>query len=130
MTAKEHSFGKEERLKSNSAIQQLLEHGRTLTVFPFKAYWIVPGGPEQKFPVRISISIPRKKFPRAVDRNLMKRRIRETYRRNKGILYEPLRGKNTNMVMLILFISDELLPFKNLDAALQKLLRKLADSLP
>ena len=125
-----YTLGKEERLKSNLGIQDLLKNGSTLSGFPLKIYWNISSDPQQKYPVRMAISVPKKKFKRAVDRNLMKRRIREAYRLNKSIIYEPLRDRNINLFMLILFLSDEFISFDNLDTGMRELLQKLSKNLP
>ena len=125
-----YTLGKEERLKSNLGIQDLLKNGHTLSGFPLKIYWNVFSDPQQKYPVRMAISVPKRKFKRAVDRNTMKRRIREAYRLNKTIIYEPLREKNMNLFMLILFLSDEFISFDSLESGIRELLRKLSNNLP
>jgi hypothetical protein len=60
----------------------------------------------------------------------MKRRIREAYRLNKNILYDPLEERGLNLVLVILFLSDEFLSFNDLDSLIRELLRKLASNLP
>jgi ribonuclease P protein component len=129
MATTEFSLGKEERLKSNQAIQNLLNNGRTFTAFPLKVYWDNSGDPRQKSPARMAVSVPRKKFRRAVDRNLLKRRIRESYRRNKRILYQPLLENDRKIFLLILYLSDEFLSFDALEIKLHELLEKLAQKI-
>jgi ribonuclease P protein component len=77
----------------------------------------------------MAVSVPRKKFRRAVDRNLLKRRIRESYRRNKRLIYKPLLEKNLRIVLLILYLSDEFLSFDALETQLHELLEKLAQKI-
>lgn len=128
--ATNYSLGKEERLKSGLAIQDLLKNGKAVSEFPLKIYWSISNGHRQKFPARVAVSVPKHKFKRAVDRNLMKRRIRESYRQNKNLIYDPLLNRGLKIEMIILFLSDEFIPFDNLDARIRELLRKLANSLP
>ena len=128
--AAKFTLGKEERLKSNLTIQDLLNEGRSVSVFPLKVYWDISKDRQQKYPVRVAFSVPKRKLKRAVDRNLINRRIRESYRLNKDLLYDPLREKDLKIVMIILFLSDEFISFDSLDSVLRKLLNKLADNLP
>ena len=128
MTTKQ-TFGKQERLKSSLAIQELLKNGQTISSFPFKIYWRQTADLHQGYPAKTAILIPKKKFRRAVDRNLMRRRIRDVYRRNKYLIYEPLEEKNMNIILVILFLSDEFISFEKLSAAICKLLGKLAEKI-
>ena len=125
-----YSLGKEERLKNGLAIQDVLKNGSAVSEFPLKIYWSISWDHRQKFPVRVAIAVPKRRFKRAVDRNLMKRRIRESYRQNKHLIYDPLMKKDLKIVMIILFLSDEFIPFNNLYARTRELLRKLANNLP
>jgi len=125
-----YSLGKKEHLKSNLSIQDLLKNGQTVSGYPLKIFWKISSDNHQKSHVRVAFSVPKRKFKRAVDRNLIKRRIRESYRLNKYILIKPLRDKELNVIMIILFLSDEFISFDNMDALIRKLLQKLADNLP
>ena len=111
--AANYSFGKKEHLKSNQSIQDLLKNGQTVSGYPLKIYWKISSDNHQKSPVRVAFSVPKRKFKRAVDRNLIKRRIRESYRLNKYILVNPLRDKELNVIMIILFLSDEFISFNS-----------------
>ena len=128
--AAKYSLGKEERLKSNLAIQDLLKNGKTVSGYPFKIYWNICNDHRQKSLARVAFTVPKRKFKRAVDRNLMKRRIRESYRLNKNILCNPLQDKNLNVILIILFLSDEFISFDSLNTSIRELLRKMANNLP
>ena len=127
--ATKHTLGKQERLKSNLAIQDLLKNGRRVSEYPLKIYWSI-SDPLQNSPCRMAVLVPKHRFKRAVDRNLMKRRIRESYRQNKYLIYDPLQQTELKIVLIILFLSDEFIPFESLDAGIRGLLLKLANKLP
>jgi ribonuclease P protein component len=121
----EFTFGKEERLKSNLAIQELLKHGKAISRFPLKIYWNFSPDPHQKYPVRAAITVPKRKFRRAVDRNLMKRRLREAYRLHKNILYGTLNQHQKKIQLIILLLSDEFIPFGQLEKEMREILLQL-----
>ena len=128
MSAKQ-TLCKEERLKSSLGIQDLLKNGHTVSGAPLKIFWAFSDESQQKYPVRMAVLVPRRKFKRAVDRNLMKRRIREAYRLHKTIVNKPLIEKDLKISLIILLLSDEFIPFDRLEAAIQELLLKLAKKL-
>ena len=86
------SFGREERLKSFALIRDLFGSGRVLNHYPMRIIWLPVATSDNTFPVQLAISVPRKKFPKAVHRNRIKRQIKEAYRRNKHRRYRELEG--------------------------------------
>ena len=123
------TLGKEERLKSNLRIKDLLKNGRMASAFPLKVFWDIQ--PEnQRFPACVAVSVPKKRFRKAVERNLLKRQIREAYRKNKEIIYEPLMERGMNINLVILFLQDEFITFVELEKNLKDLLKKIAANLP
>lgn len=62
-------------------------------------------------PVRVLLSVPKHNMRKAVDRNLIRRRMKEAYRRNKHILYSPLSSLHQEMLLCITYNSREILPY-------------------
>ncbi|WP_421943378.1 ribonuclease P protein component [Pedobacter sp.] len=77
-----YTFRKEERLCSRKHLELLFKNGSSFLLYPFRVSYIFI---EDKIevPVQVVINVPKKRYKRAVDRNLLKRRIREAYRLNK-----------------------------------------------
>ena len=82
------TFKKEERIVSNLLIETLFEKGnsQSLAAYPLRAVYLKTEHREGCAPVQLLISVPKKKFKHAVDRNRVKRQIREAYRKNKALL--------------------------------------------
>jgi ribonuclease P protein component len=76
------SFTKAERLSSKKLIQELFSKGSSFYLYPFKVF-VLKAESEVN---QILISVPKSNFKKAVDRNTIKRRIREGYRLNKSKL--------------------------------------------
>lgn len=76
------TFKKEERISSEKIIKELFDKGSSFYLYPFKVFF--QPNPDSAYPLhQILISVSKRNFKRAVDRNLIKRRIREAYRLNK-----------------------------------------------
>ncbi len=117
------SFKKGERLTGKKEISALFLSGRGVTCPPFRFLYLPAGsGP---YPVRIAIAVPKRLFRRAVDRNLLKRRIREAYRLLKPALYRRLNEKGMEIHLVIQYRHESLLSFVPLKEALQKGLEQL-----
>ncbi len=122
-------FKKQEHLKSSLSIQDLLEQGRTVSSFPLKIYWKTAINTEQSYPVRVAFSVPKKKFRNAVDRNLMKRRIRESYRKHKQPLFDLMNKSNCRIVIIILYLSGEFISYQQVESHLKSALSKLFENI-
>jgi ribonuclease P protein component len=97
------SFTKEERIHKRKDIQELFEKGSSFYVYPFKVFWSPQKVVEN---TQILVSVSNRNFKRAVDRNLLKRRMREAYRLNKS----KLSGKPLQVAFV--FTAKQIMPFK------------------
>ncbi len=118
------TFKKTERLCSLKAIDELYQRGTSFFSTNFKLIYSLPAEP-QAAPCQVVFSVPKKNFKRAVDRNLVKRRMRESYRMHKGLLYAHLAEKQKNMHLLIIYTAKEIHDFDALDEGLLKALKTL-----
>ena len=84
-----NTYPKHEKLKSKTAIDLLFTEGKSVSKYPLRLVY-APITPETGEKIKIGVSVSKKYFKRAVDRNYYKRVLRETYRLNKSILLDHL----------------------------------------
>lgn len=106
---------KTERLSGATAVAALLEHGKHFQAGCLRCKYM-PRADEG--PSRIVVSVPKRSFKRAVKRNLLKRRIRESYRRQKSLL-------TGTWDLLIVYTSREVLPYEAIFADMTEMLCKM-----
>jgi ribonuclease P protein component len=124
-----HTFKKEERLCNKRLIDELFHSGSSFLCYPFKASWLIATEP-QPFPAQILFSVSKKRFKRAVDRNLIKRRMREAYRVVKQEqLYDVLHLADKKIILSVGYIGKEIAGFEQIDKKMLKLLKQLGSEL-
>lgn len=87
------TFTKAERLNSRKAIETLFASGERWTCYPFRlALLNRKANSDKEPPIQILVSVSKRSFKKAVDRNLIKRRIKEAFRLNKATFYPQILG--------------------------------------
>ena len=120
---------KEERLCNKKLIDKLFHNGSSFLCYPFKASWLYTDEP-QLYPVQILFSVSKKRYKRAVDRNLIKRRMREAYRLKKQqYLYDVLNGADKKIMLSLGYIGKEIAPYDFTEKKMRKLLIQLGTEL-
>ena len=97
---------KEERLKSRKIIQQLFKEGKSFSVFPFRVIYVEKEN--QDFNLKAAFSVSSKNFKKAVDRNRIKRLMRECYRLQKKNLEKQLTENKKSLVIFLIYTKKEL----------------------
>ncbi len=119
---KPYSLGKSERLKSRKQIDQIFETGKKITLFPFRLLYRVEQGTGN---IRAGFTVSSKNFPRAVDRNRIKRLIREAYRLQKKELETVVLTNDYSLHLFFIYTGREIVGYKEISEPLKKLLDKL-----
>ena len=124
--SKTYTFIKEERLCNKKLIDELFHNGSSFLCYPFKVSWLIVEEP-LLFPAQVLFSVSKKRFKRAVDRNLIKRRIREAYRLYKQqYLYTGLQDGEKKIIFSVGFIGKEISTYELIDKKMLKLLNELS----
>ena len=111
------TFSKEERITHKGDIEKLFISGKKLNLFPFDIrYYSGKMGSLNK----VLISVSKKNIKSAVKRNLLKRRIRESYRLNKKQL------SNSGYSIAIIYVDNKILKFKQIDDFIKKVLKNIS----
>ncbi|WP_345071381.1 ribonuclease P protein component [Hymenobacter fastidiosus] len=123
--ARSYSFPKEEHLCRKKLITELFGRGSSFGLYPLRLVWIAADAPTTA-PPQVLVSVSKRSFKRAVDRNYLKRLLREAYRLNKYRLLEAPGGHPVALLGLI-YTGKEKKPFtlveKKLISGLERLLQ-------
>jgi ribonuclease P protein component len=82
-----NTFRKEEKLKKKNLITELFTSGKSMSVFPLKLVYLEMDH-DSDYKIKAGVSVSKRNFKKAVDRNSIKRLMRETYRKNKYLIYD------------------------------------------
>lgn len=112
-----NTFPKAERLSGKKNIEELFQKGSSFYLFPFLLKYNPSGGTENRF----LVSVSKKKFKRAKDRNTIKRRVKEAYRLNKF----HLASSDTFYNLAVIYLDQNIRPFQEIEPKLVELLIRL-----
>ena len=118
-----NTLGKQERLKSKKLIEKLYAEGDSVKTFPLRLMYVQTAHTSE-FPCQVGVSVAKRNYKLAADRNRLKRLMRETYRLQKQIVYNNL---DEPYVFMISYIGREEIKYEDLYLKMEKLLTLFID---
>jgi ribonuclease P protein component len=116
-----NTFRKQERLKRKNLIANLFASGESTSVFPLKVIYLAYEH-ESPYKIQAGVSVSKRNFKKAVDRNRIKRLMRESYRKNKHLIYNNEDTKK-HIIMFIYQTSDKI-SYEQMELKMKQLIHK------
>ena len=112
-TTQPYTLGKNDKLKSRKSIEQLFKEGKSFSNFPFRVLYLQATtgnlhGEDVKTNLQTAFSVSKRYFKKAVDRNRIKRLMREGWRLQKNELLNNCKTSNKNLLVFIIYTGNEL----------------------
>jgi ribonuclease P protein component len=119
------TLGKQERLKSKTLIGNLYKEGKAVKKYPLRLVYLQAEHSSQ-YPAQVGVSVPKRNFKKAVHRNRLKRLLRETYRKQKQLVYNNI---DKPYVFMISYIGKEELSYHDTEIKMKQLLEAFIDKI-
>lgn len=121
-------FSKTERLCSEKLIARLYQSGDFISKYPLRVNLVICELPAA-VPCQVVFTVGKKRFPSAVNRNRIKRMMRELYRKSKMPLYHQLEGLGIQLAISIIYTGKEIPDFQGLEKQWQIMLKRICSKL-
>lgn len=122
------SFGlkKAERLYKRDEFKLLFQKGKKSTAFPIRLIYFLRDMEESEAtPIKCAFSVPKRIYKKAVDRNLLKRKMREAYRLNRLELKEQLKKDQKQLLLILIYTAKDVRHYSEIEDKIILLLRLL-----
>lgn len=128
--AERFTLSKEERICSKKLINELFTgNGRSMTAFPLRVVFMRRTIVDDQPRAAMLVSVPKRYFKHAVDRNRVKRQVREAFRRNKSIITQNLTDDHEAVAMAFVWLTDEKFPSSEVENRMVRLLTRISECL-
>ena len=119
------TFRKSERVCSQRVIDEIFSSGKELRKFPFIAKYILSKQQAQQESTQIVFSVPKRRAKKAVDRNKLRRQIKEAYRLNKTEFQTYFQKSGTAIAFCLIYTGKEKEQYTFLEEKLKLILKEL-----
>ena len=124
-----YTFKKSERLCSRILMDRLFQgDNRSVSAYPIRAVFL-PVEPTAQQGVSVLISVPKKRFHDAVDRNRVKRQLREAYRKHKHALISRMAERGEGLLIAFVYVSPQIESTEHIEKRMVRLLDKIGEAL-
>ncbi|WHT40780.1 MULTISPECIES: ribonuclease P protein component [Myroides] len=120
MTKQNETYPREEKLKAKRLIDELFITGKSVSKYPLRLVYIEVDE-EEAPPFQTGVSVSKRYFKKAVDRNYYKRLLRETYRKNKHLLVDHMDKK---IAMMLFYQTKDRLNYQEVEHKMKGLFEK------
>ena len=117
----QQTYNIEEKLKKKKLINQLFNDGKSTSVFPIKLVYLETEH-DGAYKVQAGVSVAKRNFKKAVDRNNIKRLLREVYRKNKYLIYQSEHTKKH--IFMFIYLGKKEMEYNLLEQKMITLLHK------
>ena len=123
-----NSFAKSEHLCGDKRVGRLFTQGDAFIAYPLRVVYLIEPKRDAE-PASVLVSVPKKRFKRAVKRNRLKRLMREAYRLNKQEMLATLDGKQLQIHIAFNYVSDNVLDFAAIEKKMKVVIQRLIDKI-
>lgn len=128
--AERFTLSKEERICSKKLINELFTgNGRSMTAFPLRVVFMKRTIVDDQPRAAMLVSVPKRYFKHAVDRNRVKRQVREAFRRNKSIITQNLTDDHEAVAIAFVWLTNEKFPSSEVENRMVRLLTRISECL-
>ena len=124
-----NTFKKSERLCSRLLMDRLFQgDNHSVSAYPIRAVFL-PVEPTEQQGISVLISVPKKRFHDAVDRNRVKRQLREAYRKHKHTLSNLMADREQGLLIAFVYVSPQIEPTSYIEKRMIRLLDKIGEAI-
>lgn len=128
--AERFTLSKEERICSKKLINELFTgNGRSMTAFPLRVVFMKRTIVDDQPRAAMLVSVPKRYFKHAVDRNRVKRQVREAFRRHKSMITQNLTDDHESVAMAFAWLTNEKYPSSEVENRMVRLLTRISECL-